>query len=129
VAPKHAIMKRTIMIIEDNNDIRENTAELLELEGFDVLTAENGAEALEVIAARVPDMIICDILMPKMDGYHTLEALRKNKQTAGLPFIFITAKSERWELEKAYALGITNYLIKPFDEAELLFTIHRCLNS
>ncbi len=115
-------MKR-ILIIEDNTDIRESTAEILELAGFQVEQAENGKAGMELAMANVPDLILCDIMMPELDGYGVLYLLSKNPATAAIPFIFLTAKAERNDLRKGMEMGADDYLTKPFDDMELLNAI------
>lgn len=111
---------KTILIIEDNTDVRENTAEILELANFRVLQAENGKIGVEVAAKMRPDLIICDIMMPVLDGYGVIHLLSKNLETAGIPFIFLTAKSERTDIRKGMEMGADDYISKPFDDIELL---------
>ena len=84
----------TILLIEDNVEIRENTAEILELANYKVVTAENGKDGVEKAAAVKPDVIICDIMMPVLDGYGVLHMLNKNEQLRDIPFVFLTAKAE-----------------------------------
>lgn len=112
-----------ILIIEDNKDVRENTAELLELSGYKVSKAANGAEGIKQVQTNNPDLIICDIMMPEMDGYEVLKQLSNNPQTAYLPFIFLTAKTERTDIRKGMTLGADDYITKPFDEADILNAI------
>ncbi len=112
-----------ILIIEDNEDVRENTADILKLSGYDVATAENGEIGLKMVREFTPDMIVCDIMMPVLDGYGVLEALNKNSFTASIPFIFLTAMSEQTERRKGMNLGADDYLTKPFTEKELLEAI------
>lgn len=111
---------KKILVIEDNEDIRNNTAEILELSNYDVTTAENGkigvAKALEI----KPDLIICDITMPELDGYGVIHAVQKNGSIKDTPFIFLTAHTERSDFRKAMDLGADDYLTKPFDGTELL---------
>lgn len=114
---------RTILIIEDNTDIRESTAEILGLAGYRVYTAENGKKGVELATLNNPDLILCDIMMPELDGYGVLYMLSKNIQTAGIPFIFITAKSERTDMRKGMEMGADDYLTKPFGDMELLNAI------
>lgn len=118
----------TILLIEDNADIRENTAEILELSGYHVLTAENGKAGVEQALATRPDLIICDIMMPVLDGYGVLHIVNKNPELAGIPFIFLTAKSERTDFRKGMELGADDYLTKPFDDTELLSAVEGRLN-
>ena len=119
---------KTILLIEDDDAIRENTAELLELAGFGVHTAENGQLGVAQALATKPDLVICDIMMPVLDGYGVLQIFNQNAQLAGVPFIFLTAKTERVDLRRGMELGADDYLTKPFDKAELLSAIAGRLN-
>lgn len=112
-----------ILIIEDNEDIRSNTAEILELSNYDVLMAENGRIGLEKAKEYKPDLIICDILMPELDGFGVLSALRKDDRTKTIPFIFLTAKTERSDLNRGLQSGAAFYLVKPFEMSTLLKTV------
>ena len=110
----------TILIIEDNLEVRENTAEILELAQYKVFTAENGKIGVETAIKERPDLIICDIMMPVLDGYGVLHLLTKNIETATIPFIFLTAKSEKSDYRKGMELGADDYITKPFDDSQLL---------
>lgn len=112
-----------ILLIEDNLEVRENTAELLELSGYEVFTAENGREGVKLALQSLPDLIICDIMMPVMDGYGALKILSKNAKTASIPFIFLTAKAEKSDFRKGMNLGADDYITKPFDDTELIDAI------
>ena len=114
---------KTILLIEDDVVIRENTAELLEMAGFAVLTAENGQLGVAHALATKPDLVVCDIMMPVLDGYGVLQIFNQHAQLAGVPFIFLTAKTERLDQRRGMALGADDYLTKPFDRAELLSAI------
>jgi len=114
---------KKILIIEDNQDVRENTADILELANYEVYTAENGKKGVQIAKKSKPDIIICDIMMPELNGYDVLENLNKDKQTASTPFIFLTAKTERIDVRKGMNLGADDYLTKPFEENELLNTV------
>lgn len=114
---------KTILLIEDNADIRENTAEILELASYKVITAENGKTGLEKAMATGPDLIICDIMMPVLDGYGVLHVLQKNEDLKQTPFIFLSAKSERADMRKGMEMGADDYITKPFTETELLSAI------
>jgi len=118
-----------VLIIEDHNDIRENIDEILSLAGYTVFQANNGKVGIESAIANLPDIILCDILMPELDGYSVLYMLNKNKKTSNIPLIFITAKSERRDLRKAMEMGADDYLTKPFDDIELLHAIESRLNK
>jgi CRP/FNR family cyclic AMP-dependent transcriptional regulator len=116
------VMKK-ILLIEDNADIRNNTAEILELSNYKVTTAENGKIGLEKAMAETPDLIICDIMMPVLDGYGVLHAIHKNEVMKNIPFIFLTAKSERNDFRKGMELGADDYITKPFSGTELLNSV------
>lgn len=111
---------KTILLIEDNKDVRENIAEILELANYEVRQAENGKIGVEMAQEHRPDLIICDIMMPVLDGYGVIHLLSKNAETASIPFIFLTAKSERSDFRKGMELGADDYITKPFDDVELL---------
>lgn len=114
---------KTILVIEDNIDIRENTAEILDLAGYRALTAENGKKGVEMAIREKPDLVVCDIMMPELDGYGVLHLLRKNEDTQNIPFIFLTAKIERSDFRKGMEMGADDYITKPFEEIELLNAI------
>lgn len=114
---------KKILIIEDNLEVRENTAEILELSNYEVLTAENGKIGVRLAQQNLPDLIICDIMMPELDGYGVLHILGRNPKTAAIPFIFLTAKAEKSDFRKGMTLGADDYLTKPFDDMELLEVI------
>lgn len=116
-------MKKTILIIEDNEDIRESTAEILHLADYTILKAENGKIGVEMAQMHHPDLILCDIMMPELDGYGVLYLLNKSPETAAIPFIFLTAKAERVDLRRGMEMGADDYLTKPFDDLELLNAI------
>jgi CRP/FNR family transcriptional regulator, polysaccharide utilization system transcription regulator len=112
-----------ILIIEDDKIIRENTAEILELAQYEVITAANGKIGTVMAKEMRPDLIICDIMMPELDGYGVLHILSKDTKTAAIPFIFLSAKAEKSEIRKGMELGADDYLIKPFEDTELLNAI------
>lgn len=116
-------MKKTILVIDDNNDLRENTAEILDLAGYDTLTAENGKKGVDIAVKEKPALIVCDIMMPELDGYGVLHLLKKNPDTQNIPFIFLTAKTERSDFRKGMEMGADDYVTKPFDDIELLNAI------
>ncbi len=111
---------KTILLIEDNNEILENFTEYLELEGYRVLEASNGRQGIELALKFIPDLIICDVLMPEMGGYEVLHSLLETSTTYQIPFIFSTSMSERVERIEALSLGADDYIIKPFDMEVLL---------
>ncbi len=120
---------KKVLLIEDNVDIRENTAEILELAGYAVFTAVNGKEGVDLATRETPDIIICDIMMPELDGYGVLHILSRKPATAAIPFIFLTAKTEKADIRKGMTLGADDYLTKPFDDTELLNAIEARLKK
>jgi len=114
---------KTILLIEDDIALRENTAELLELSGYEVTVAPNGRVGIDKAVSLHPNLIICDIMMPEVDGYGVLEALSQKEETRFIPFIFLSAKTEHKEIRKGMDMGADDYLTKPFEEEELLSAI------
>src|SRR5690606_17392056 len=114
---------KNILLIEDDVILRENTSELLELSNYNVITAPNGRIGLEMARNTLPDIIICDIMMPELDGYGVLEGLTGDEKTKHIPFIFLSAKNESKEVEKGMDLGADDYITKPFEEEELISAI------
>ncbi len=122
-------MNKKVLIIEDNDDIRDNVVEILGLAGYEVFEAPNGKVGVDIAIKNTPDIILCDIMMPELDGYGVLYLLNKNPLTAATPFIFLTAKAERIDLRKAMEMGADDYLTKPFDDMELLNAIESRLKK
>ena len=116
-------MKKTVLLIEDDRIVRENTSEILQLANYDVETAENGKVGIELAKKIIPDIIICDILMPVLDGYGVLQIVSKTEELEHIPFIFLTAKTLHEDLRKGMELGADDYISKPFEESELLRAI------
>jgi len=114
---------KKILVIEDDQVIRENILKLLKAEGFDVTGAENGAQGLNAAVSSLPDVILCDVMMPELDGYEVLVALRSHPVTATVPFVFLTGKADRSEVRQGMELGADDYLTKPFTKAELVGAI------
>jgi CRP-like cAMP-binding protein/DNA-binding NarL/FixJ family response regulator len=114
---------RSILLIEDNAELRDNTAEILELANYKVTPAENGKVGIQKALDNKPDLIICDVMMPELDGYGVLHLINKNPELSGIPFIFLTAKSERSDLRKGMEMGADDYITKPFTDIELLNAI------
>ncbi|MFN6568708.1 response regulator [Dendronalium sp. ChiSLP03b] len=112
-----------ILVIEDDINMRQNILDLLDNENFKVIGVENGRLGVRLAQEEIPDLIICDIMMPELDGYETLKALRQNPTTAIIPLIFLTAKSDKTDFRQAMELGADDYIIKPFTRAELLAAI------
>lgn len=120
---------RKLLIIDDHNEIRENISEILTLAGYQCITAANGKEGVDLATREKPDLIICDIMMPELDGYGVLHLLRKNEDTAFTPFIFLSAKTERSDLRKGMDMGADDYITKPFDDIELLNAVETRLRK
>lgn len=117
------ICTKKILVIEDEPDVRENIQEILELDNFATITAENGLLGVQLAKEYHPDLIVCDVMMPELDGYQVLEALRQNTITATIPLIFLTAKVERSDFRLGMELGADDYLTKPFTRIELIKAI------
>lgn len=111
---------KKILVIEDNKAVRDNIGEILMLAGYEVIYAENGKEGADKAIKNIPDLVICDIMMPVLDGYGVLHVLSKNLNTSAIPFIFLSAKADRVDLRKGMELGADDYITKPFDGVELL---------
>ena len=119
---------QTILIVEDHEILREGLSILLEAEGFTVLTAENGINALEHMQRTAPDLILSDITMPEMDGYEFYDAVRTRTEWVTIPFVFLTARGERDEVFASKEMGVEDYLVKPVDRQELVTTIRARLD-
>ncbi len=122
-------MAKKILVIEDNDEVRDNIAEILELSNYDVVTTSNGKIGTEIAIEEVPDLIICDIMMPVLDGYGVVYLLSQHPKTNSIPFIFLTAKSEKSDFRKAMELGADDYITKPFEGIELLKAVEIRLNK
>jgi|SRR5688572_61694 len=114
---------KKILLIEDQPQMRRNIATILEMEGFEVAVAENGRRGVEAAQSNTPDLILCDVMMPELDGYGVLQVLREDKATATIPFVFLTAKGEKTDLRAGMNLGADDYLTKPVTKDELLAAI------
>ena len=112
-----------VLLIEDDIAVRENTAELIELSGYEVITAPNGKMGVSLAKNALPDIIICDIMMPEMDGYGVIKELSADPSTKYIPFVFLSAKTEHKDIRKGMDLGADDYLTKPFEEHDLIKAI------
>ncbi len=121
--------RKKILVIEDDHFLRENMTELLELSNFEVHSASNGKIGIETAKKCKPDIIVCDIMMPEIDGYSVLEVLAKKNNTKFIPFIFLSAKAERKDIRKGMDLGADDYITKPFSEDELINSINSRLEK
>ena len=121
--PALPTLMKTILVIEDEPIIRSIIAEMLEEENFQVIAVEDGQAGIEAVEVHQPDLILCDIMMPKVDGYSVLSTIRQNIMTAAIPFIFLTAKTDRPDIRRGMLLGADDYLTKPFTIRELVETV------
>lgn len=121
--------KKKILVIEDNLEMRENIAEILELANYSTVTAENGKKGVTVAKSELPDLIICDVMMPELDGFGVLHILGKDPVMLGIPFIFLTAKSESIDMRKGMGMGADDYITKPFEEMDLLDAVEMRLKK
>jgi DNA-binding NarL/FixJ family response regulator len=115
-------MKR-ILVIEDEPEMRRNLMAILRLERFQPLAAEDGQVGVELAKREKPDLVLCDVMMPKLDGYGVIAALRASSETVAIPFIFLTAKGEKPEIRAGMNLGADDYLTKPVAKADLLAAV------
>lgn len=121
--------KKKILVIEDNSEVRENLEEILELYGYEVELAEDGKVGVDKALANVPDLILCDVMMPRLDGFGVLNIIAKKPETASIPFIFLTAKAEKSDFRRGMNLGADDYIAKPFYKDELLSVIETRLKK
>ncbi len=119
---------RRILIADDDPVILRLIQVNLELEGYQVLTANNGEEALATALAEHPDLVILDIMMPRLDGYQTCERLKESEDTRGIPVVFLSAKAQQTDIDKGRSYGVQDYLTKPFDPSELLDVVERLVD-
>ncbi|MGM0635215.1 MAG: response regulator [Bacteroidota bacterium] len=116
-------MSNQVLLIEDDQTVRENTAEILELSGYEVFIASDGKKGVDKAKEILPDIIVCDVMMPEMDGYDVLSNLAENDATYNIPFIFLSAKTDHKDVRKGMDLGADDYLTKPFEEEDLINAI------
>lgn len=110
---------KTILLVEDNEELRENTVDILAIAGYNVITADNGKAGMEMILQHKPDLVICDIMMPVLDGFGVLRLMQQQEEVKDTPFIFLTAKTERADFRKGMGMGADDYITKPFSGTEL----------
>lgn len=122
-------MTDKILVIEDERNVLKNTLDILVMEGFDAYGADNGRAGVNLAFEQRPDLIICDIAMPEMSGYEVLAEVRRHRKTALVPFIFLTARTERSDIRRGMNLGADDYLTKPFSVGELLESVHARLEK
>jgi CheY-like chemotaxis protein len=121
------IKMKKVLIIEDNIEIRENIVEFLSLEGYNMSEATDGKTGLQLVKELFPDIILCDIQMPNLNGYEVLQSLKENESTKNIPFIFLTANVEKKDVAAGLEMGADGYVSKPFETHILLKEIERCL--
>jgi CRP-like cAMP-binding protein len=122
-------MMKKILVIEDNEEVRENLEEILELYGYEIDSAEDGKAGVEKALKSPPDLIICDVMMPHLDGFGVLNILSKKSSTANIPFVFLTAKAEKADFRRGMNLGADDYITKPFYKDELLAVVETRLKK
>lgn len=116
-------MKEKILVIEDSLEVAANIADILRLDNFNVYVANNGMEGVKLALLHKPDLILCDIMMPELDGYGVFHVLSKHSSTSHTPFIFLSSKSEKSDIRKGMGLGADDYIVKPFEGSDLLDTV------
>src|ERR1700754_4170712 len=109
-------MNECILVIDDEDIMRTVAVKILKRAGYNVIQANNGKTGLSLASQMKPDLILCDIMMPELDGFDVLQLLNSNQETAIIPFIFLTAKTERLDFRKGMEMGADDYIIKPFDQ-------------
>ena len=122
-------MKKKILVVEDNYEVRDNLCEILTLSGYDVVSAENGVIGVKHAMSESPDLILCDVMMPELDGYGVLKILNSNPKLMDIPFMFLTAKAEKNDFRRGMSLGADDYITKPFDYVDLLEAIESRLKK
>jgi len=118
----------TVLVVDDEAILRANLHEMLAFEGFNVIEAENGSVAVELAQRHLPDVIICDVVMPEMDGFEVLRQLRENQVTASIPMLLVTAQAEKASIQHGLALGARDYILKPFTFNDVLSKVRSCLS-
>ncbi len=120
---------KKILIIDDAEFILDSTAVLLEFEGYEVITASNGEDGIKLVETEKPDLIICDISMPGLTGYDVITHVKNNKETETIPFVFLTAFTEKAKMREGMAKGADDYLTKPFEKSDLLGVVETQLKK
>lgn len=119
----------TVLVVDDEAILRANLREMLTFEGYDVIEAENGAVAVQLAQRHLPDVIICDVVMPEMDGFEVLRQLRENQVTASIPMLLVTAQADKASVQHGLALGADGYILKPFAFNDVLSKVRSCLGQ
>jgi DNA-binding NarL/FixJ family response regulator len=121
--------RKRLLLIDDDPNLILLVRDYLEFRGYEVLTADNGKEALDLLAQNLPDMIVCDIMMPEMDGYALIENIRKNPRTSWIPVLFLSARGQSQDRIKGLNLGADVYMVKPFEPEELVAQVESSLKQ
>lgn len=128
--PNAKVMEEaTILVIEDNREMCENISGILQLRNYKVITAHDGVSGVKLASEYIPDLILCDVKMPKMDGFEVLQCLIDQPETAGIPFVFLTAKAQKVDFAKGMEIGANDYIVKPFDGNKLLEVVENRLEK
>ncbi len=122
-------MSPRVLVVDDDPQVLRLMRVNLELEGYDVVSAPDGEEALEVVTSERPDVVVCDVMMPGVDGLTVLRNLRANPQTSKIPFVVVSAKAQRTDVKAALDMGADKYITKPFDPQDLLDAVEHLLNN
>lgn len=117
----------TMLIIDDNLELLENTAEVLQVNGYRVISAYNGEQGIKMAKEGYPDLILCDIMMRVVDGYDVLSAVRRDRKASKIPFVFLTAKAEKTDIKKGLEAGADGYLVKPYTMDALMKIVSNTL--
>ncbi len=120
---------RTILVVDDEKTLRVNLCEMLAFEGFNVIEAENGVVAVSLARMCLPDIIICDVTMPEMDGFEVLTRLKEHPETAALPVLLLTARAEKSAVQHGLEIGAIDYILKPFTFNDVLSKVYACLGQ
>ncbi len=118
---------KTILIVEDETILRTNIRDMLIFEGFHVIEAQHGVEAIQMTQSHQPDLVICDVAMPEMDGFEVLTRLKADPETAAIPVLMLTAQAEKSAIQHGLAMGATDYILKPFSFGDVLAKVQACL--
>jgi len=114
---------KTILIVDDEAILRANLCEMLTFEGFDAIEAGNGVEAIAITESALPDLVICDVAMPEMDGFEVVTRLKSNPKTAHIPVLILTAQAEKASIEHGLRIGAADYILKPFSFRDVLIKV------
>jgi two-component system sensor histidine kinase/response regulator len=120
---------KTILVVDDEKTLRLNLCEMLMFEGFNVIEADNGAVAIQLAQAQHPDVIICDVAMPEMDGFEVLRLLKQDSETTKIPVLLLTARAEKASIQYGLEMRATDYLLKPFVFSDVLAKVRACLGG